>query len=112
VVITALLFSSLLVAVPFLRAASAPDVKISNFQLFDVRSCVQGAGGKVYANFDLVNSGGNGFARLEYEIDGVTDHQTQYYVQQGSQLHIQEPVYVPDCGPHAIGAGVTSEWAA
>ncbi len=98
-------------AVPFLRVAGAPDVKISNFQLYDVRSCVQGAGGKVYANFDLVNSGGNGFARIEYEIDGVTDHQTQYYVHRGSAIHVQEGVYISDCAPHAIGAGVTSEWA-
>ena len=111
VFVTLILASGLLMAVPFLRVAGAPDVKISHFQLYDVRSCVQGAGGKVYANFDLVNSGGNGFARIEFDIDGVADHQTQYYVHRGSALHVQEGVYIPDCGPHAIGAGVTSEWA-
>ncbi len=83
---------------------------ISNFGLFDARTCLVPQGGTVYATFDLVNKGGSGFARVAFQLDGVTTLENQYSVPSGSHLPVEQAIFVADCGIHSIAAQITTQW--
>lgn len=87
-----------------------PSMALTNFQLNDQRSCLIGTGGNVLVSFDLVNTGGSGFARVAFQVDNATDHTNQYYVAGGSQLHVSDPVYISDCASHYVSVRIVSEF--
>ncbi len=84
---------------------------ITNFQLNDQRSCGPFGSGNGYVGviFDLVNTGGSGFATVAYTLDGATDHTNVYHVPGSTTLSgVHDFVFVPDCNAHTVAAQITS----
>ncbi len=94
-----------------LAAIVGPNMTIAHFRLDDQRLCLDAKGGYVYARFDLVNTGRNGFAVVSFTIDAVSDHSKNYYVPRGTELYVWEPIRLSDCDLHFIGAEITNERA-
>jgi hypothetical protein len=96
--------------VAFQLARAPPNMTITNYQLTDQTNCPYSAGGDILVTYDLVNTGGPGFARIVYAIDGVQDHTNDYFVSGGKTSAIQDTVSVSDCNSHDISAEITSQW--
>jgi hypothetical protein len=108
----------IILAVGGLGAAAAfflrgPAMAITNFQLTDQRSCGgSGSGnGNVAVTFDLVNTGGSGFATVAYTVDGATDHTNVYHVQGDTSLPVHDSVFVKDCNAHTVAAQIQTQTA-
>lgn len=110
VVVVVLAIAALGVTASFLRG---PDMALTNFQLTDHRSCgAFGSGnGYVAITFDLVNTGGSGFASIAYTLDSVADHTNVYHVPGGNSLPVHDSVFAPDCSAHNVQAQITAQRA-
>lgn len=89
-----------------------PHVIIANIQMYDERSCTGALkGGNVVFVFDLVNSGGPGFATVQLFRDGTLQLTKEYNMSARSTYAASLTQTLTDCDPYHWELLVLREWS-
>ncbi len=98
-----------MVALPFiLQAIAQPNIVLTETSYIE---------GDCYEDylffFTLVSTGdADGFAKVEFLIDGVAMEDTDYFVQAGTTVEKSVAVLVDDCVQHTAEVRIASVWKA
>lgn len=113
-IVAAIVIAALVVAVLFVQdALRQPRIALIEGKILHVSCDTVGTFQTYFFSFVLVNSGdAHGFANVQFQLDGVSRANTDYFVPAGTSIEEGDSLQIDDCAAHTLALVLAAFWKA